>query len=317
MNSAAYVDEQNKVIKNKGIPCTDQCWELAKLTLGWPYIFGDRGEYCTPSKRSAVYAKHPDQQSCIDKCQVLRSKDQKANCDGCKWYPNGCKVRSYDCRGYTYWILLQIYGWKLQGSGATQQWNTASNWKAKGKISDGIPQDTLVCLFYKKKGTEKMAHTGLGYHGQTYECSNGVQYSATMNSKWEYWGVPACVEGDVPTPTPLPETKPTLRKGSTGPYVVECQEDLISLGYDVGPSGADGKYGTKTQAAVRAFQGDNGLKQDGICGPQTWAALDAAVGPQPEPGEVLYTVTIPHLRKADAEALVKEYSGATMTEERG
>ena len=42
------------------------------------------------------------------------------------------------------------------------------------------------------------------------------------------------------------------------------QKDLIKLGYDLGPDGADGYYGSYTKAAVRAFQRNNGLSVDGI-----------------------------------------------------
>ena len=72
-------------------------------------------------------------------------------------------------------------------------------------------------------------------------------------------------------------TKPTLRKGTSSPYVVECQEDLLKLGYDLAHYGADGKYGNITMREVKKFQKAQGLAVDGICGPKTWAALDAAV----------------------------------------
>lgn len=321
MNTAKYVDEQIQKLKSGGIPLSDAAWQAALLCVGWPYIFGDRGEYCTPAKRKAVYDKHGGE-SLISKCQVL--KETKASCSGCKWYPEGCRVRSFDCRGFTYWILLQIYGWKLQGAGATSQWNTESNWKAKGTI-DTIPEDTLVCLFKQDSKNKKvMAHTGLGYRGETCECSNGVQHFKTRDMKWTHWALPACVEGDVPPgpeptppgPDPDPEKKkPTLRRGSTGPYVVLLQRDLMSLGYDVGATGADGKYGAKTEAAVKAFQKDHPpLKADGICGPATWAAIDKALGPEPVPTET-WRVTIPGLTKEQAEELCGQWSGATMERE--
>ena len=319
MNSAEYVDQQIQILKDSGIPMSDAAWEAALLCVGWPYIYGDRGEYCTPQKRQAVHNKHPEQESLITKCQVLHG--DKDSCSGCKWYPGGKRVRSYDCRGFTYWILLQVYGWKLMGAGATSQWNNDDNWTAKGTI-DSIPEDQLVCLFYPAKDNpKKMAHTGFGYRGETVECSNGVQHFNSRNKKWTHWALPKCVSGDVPAPVPPdPEKRPTLRKGDTGIYVVELQEDMVELGYDLGSygpekDGVDGKFGASTEKAVKQFQQASGLKADGIVGPLTWAALDAAIGPEPEPAEDRYTVTIPHVTKAEAEGLCREWSGATMTKE--
>ena len=280
MNSASYVDEQIKVIKAKGIPRSDQAWELALLTVGWPYIFGDRGELCTPPKRQAVYNKHGGE-TLISKCQVL--KGSADSCSGCKWFPNGKRVRSYDCRGFTYWVILQIYGWKLQGSGCTAQWNNKANWKAQGNVADGIPQGVLVCLFYPKKDKPKtIEHTGLYFNGETVECSSCVQHKTKLDKKWTLWGVPACVDDDYPDPVPPEPVKPTLRRGSRGPYVVECQTDLIRLGYDVGKTGADGIFGKNTENGVKTFQKQhvdaqgNKLIADGIVGEKTWFALDQA-----------------------------------------
>lgn len=69
---------------------------------------------------------------------------------------------------------------------------------------------------------------------------------------------------------------PTIRRGATSDYVKELQEILITLGYNLGISGVDGKFGSKTQLAVRAFQKDKNLKVDGIVGKATWTALGAA-----------------------------------------
>jgi peptidoglycan hydrolase-like protein with peptidoglycan-binding domain len=46
------------------------------------------------------------------------------------------------------------------------------------------------------------------------------------------------------------------------------------LGYDLGS--VDGLFGPKTEKAVVAFQIDNSLEDDGVCGPKTWAKLDMA-----------------------------------------
>lgn len=56
--------------------------------------------------------------------------------------------------------------------------------------------------------------------------------------------------------------------------LTQAQQRLLALGYRLGPDGTpDGKFGERTQAAVRAFQGRNGLNQDGIIDTSTWRAL--------------------------------------------
>ena len=137
----------------------------------------------------------------------------------------------------------------------------------------------------------------------------------------------------------MPTSKPTLRKGSSGDYVKECQEILLKLGYNLGSYGADGKYGNKTVEAVKAFQRDRGLDADGVCGPKTWAALDAAGGDgtagsdtggytgsagssassaqnaNASASSAFYTVHIPKLQLYEAEAYVSSIPGAWMTKE--
>lgn len=65
-----------------------------------------------------------------------------------------------------------------------------------------------------------------------------------------------------------------LRRGSTGPNVVVIQTALnrISQNYPAIPKipSADGIFGSRTEAAVTAFQRIFGLTADGIVGPGTW-----------------------------------------------
>ena len=65
-----------------------------------------------------------------------------------------------------------------------------------------------------------------------------------------------------------------LRRGSTGPSVVVLQVALnrISQNYPAIPKipAADGVFGSRTEAAVVAFQQIFGLTADGIVGPGTW-----------------------------------------------
>jgi len=65
--------------------------------------------------------------------------------------------------------------------------------------------------------------------------------------------------------------RPTLRLGSSGNIVSELQGMLTLLGYFEDP--IDGRYQVTTETAVKAFQVDAGLTDDGIVGPATWAKL--------------------------------------------
>jgi len=69
--------------------------------------------------------------------------------------------------------------------------------------------------------------------------------------------------------------QPTLRRGSKGEAVKVLQDRLNKLGYNAGE--LDGSFGPQTEAAVKAFQRDHKLEQDGRVGPLTRAALEKAV----------------------------------------
>lgn len=64
-----------------------------------------------------------------------------------------------------------------------------------------------------------------------------------------------------------------LKKGSSGKDVKELQKTLIAIGYNLGKTGVDGKYGSKTTAAVKKYQKKQKLKVDGKVGKDTAHAL--------------------------------------------
>lgn len=65
-------------------------------------------------------------------------------------------------------------------------------------------------------------------------------------------------------------TMPLIKKGSKGSAVLQLQKMLNAKGYKLTE---DGDFGSKTEAAVKAYQKANGLEVDGEVGPITWAAL--------------------------------------------
>ncbi len=63
-----------------------------------------------------------------------------------------------------------------------------------------------------------------------------------------------------------------LEPGDEGPAVADVQQRLSQLGFSTGID-PEGSYHDGTRAAVEAFQYRRGLRVDGVCGSQTWAAL--------------------------------------------
>ena len=77
----------------------------------------------------------------------------------------------------------------------------------------------------------------------------------------------------------VPEYDPkhkTVRKGSEGQDVKDLQTDLNYFGYraDGEKLKVDGKFGAKTETALKVMQSDQKLEPDGVCGQLTWNRLD-------------------------------------------
>jgi len=273
MNTANQVTAIRDQMLAEGAKKPDIIRQVALACIGWPYVFGAWGEECSPSNRKRrIRDSHPTIKS---KCQVLSGR--QSDCAGCQWYPQDERVRMYDCRGFTAWLIRQV-GLDITGQGATSQYNTASNWMRRGKISE-MPD--VVCCVFRQKGTS-MEHTGMHIGGGVVvDCSVNVR-SVGMPG-WTHYAIPVGLYTE--EEIPMVVVKPTLRKGDSGDSVKELQERLNELGYDCGE--ADGKFGSKTLTAVKEFQRKHGLTDDGVVGRLTWAELVKASDPK----EPTYKVT--------------------------
>lgn len=70
------------------------------------------------------------------------------------------------------------------------------------------------------------------------------------------------------------EKDAVLKNGSSGPFVMELQRNLVTLGFDLK---VDGHFGDKTETDLRVFQKMNGLEVDGWAGPRTLDAIGKAI----------------------------------------
>lgn len=194
---------------------------------------------------------------------------------------------SWDCSGLTKAAVKLIgYVWV---HGATTQWLRGlgirdkgcsdlptwhSYWSDSGTI-DTMPMNKMCFLFNQDKArTDKlvMAHTGV-YDGRGNVIQAGGQYKGVSDKpinrkRWSHW---ATLKGADEVVT-----------GASGAEVKTVQQQLINLGYSLGSYGADGKYGPVTEAAVKAFQADNGLTVNGEWTDKEQAKYNALIVKPPE-----------------------------------
>ncbi|MBQ6721517.1 MAG: peptidoglycan-binding protein [Clostridia bacterium] len=259
----------------------------------WGYIWGQWGGTWTQAKQNAA------------------SREMTIKY-GSKWIGH----RVADCSGLFRWAYSELGEKIAHGSNSIfDRYCSAKGQLKKGKRTDGA--DLLPGTAVFTGDSKEHGHIGLFIgNGEVIEAAGteqGVIKSKVTATKWTWWGELKALSypGRETSETPSEPTaeRPTLRRGSKGEFVTMLQTELIRLGYALPKYGADGDFGNETLAALKAFQQDNGLNDDGVCGPKTWEKLEDAKPMQ------LYTVTIPHLPKHEAEALVKNYKESKMMEE--
>jgi hypothetical protein len=275
------------------------------LSEKWGYIWGTAGENWTAAKQ-----KELEKTTDSDRAQGRKY--------GSKWI--GHKVA--DCSGLFSWAFKQLGGYMYHGSDTMfRKYCTETGELKKGKRADGqeLEPGSAVFVWNGKKYGHVGLYIGNGTVIEAMGTQNGVTTSKITATKWTHWGELKGVtyDGSVPAADPadpaednVTKWRPTIRKGSKGTVVREMQEMLDKLGYSLGICGIDGDYGTATAAAVRAFQSDNRLVTDGVCGPMTWDALEKAIGQIEQPpaeSEKVYAVIISGLDKTQAETIAANY----------
>ena len=229
----------------------------------WGYIWGTSGEKWTETKQREL-----EKTTDSDRAQGRKY--------GSKWI--GHTVA--DCSGLFSWAFRKLGGTMYHGSDTMyRKWCTDKGELKKGKRMDGrmLKPGTAVFVW----NGSRYSHVGL-YVGdntviEAMGTINGVTTTKVTAGKWTHWGE---LQGVDYSDNPGVKTQnsempmegknwPTLRRGSKGNSVRECQTLLEKAGYSVGPCGIDGDFGRATLAAVKAFQSDHGLVVDGIVGPVT------------------------------------------------
>ena len=139
---------------------------------------------------------------------------------------------------------------------------------AKGKTHTGTDGAGHVAVVEEIKSDGSIITSESGY-GAKNPFWTQHRYRESGN-----WGQSSAYRflGFICQPTVQSSPSRAIRKGDTGAEVELMQARLHALGY-LRKSEIDGDFGKITLGAVCAFQLENGLAVDGICGPLTKAKL--------------------------------------------
>lgn len=222
------------------------------------------------------------------------------------WYSDNPFYKSgYGLPNCTCYAFGRFY--ELTGSKPRLSWGNAEDWY--GYTADGYKRGQtpkLGAIICWRKGVAGNNADGAG-HVAVVEKINADGSIVTSNSAWKgtrfytqtlakpyALGSAYTLQGFIYPPVEFEEEKPKeqtptanqgkwartinvpvreLYAGTKGSDVKVLQRLLICLGYDLGSYGADGDFGAKTTAAVKAYQKAKGLSADGIVGVNTWKAL--------------------------------------------
>lgn len=220
------------------------CFQQA-LDEKWGYILGTAGQTWTAQDQAAT-------------------DNDMAKKYGSRWV--GKKVA--DCSGLFAWAFKRLGGSIYHGS------NTI--WKSyltdKGTLTSSTKLIPGMAVFKVRNGNDRY-HIGLHIgEGRVIE-AKGTPYGVVESrvSEWHEWGLLKGVSYSGIEPA---ASRQTLRKGDIGEDVTDAQKLLLQRGYSLGDYGADGKFGSATETAVRQFQAACKIQQDGIIGPDTWRYLE-------------------------------------------
>lgn len=226
-------------------------------------------------------------------------------------------------------------GWRVQPANKPGFASPGNSWhegvpvesKANALAIDTVPASSWDAMEAElaRFGLRSFRHVNNEpWHIQLIEIPAGRKYATTL-PPIKTWNLPQIGTGGGEPTTPTPPTtttnydpapQPTLKEGSSGPEVVDLQNQCNFWGWgDVGK--ADGQFGPRTKAAVQEMQTVLKLTSDGIYGPQSAKALqsflkgmsglaggDQSGGTQPDngsykPGDRTLKVQTPKMRGSD------------------
>lgn len=277
--------------------------------VGHPYWYGTCGYKATSSLLSSKTNQYPSHYTAARKSRYQKDiANKEVVCDcigGAKGYAwSGGGESMLSAIGTDNKVSSKYGSNGCPDKGANGMFTYAKSKGCSWGTIDTLPEVPGLALY---KDGHAGYYVGNGYAVEWQGFNYGCVKTVVANRPWTHWyALPFIDYGDADLTTVVTVAEITLgsrllQNGSSGTDVAEMQKLLIQLGYDVGSTGADGKFGKNTETGLKAFQKKAGVKVDGKYGDNTHAALMAAVSDQ-ESGQ-----------QPDVQPAEKEPEGATET----
>lgn len=249
----------------------DEALKIYNMSPKAGYIWGTKGVLWTQKRQDA-----------------LNKTTDSDRANGRKYGKKWIGHYVWDCSG-----LTSYCGEKLGLSyhhGSNSSYNYDCQKKGKLTSKTDLPVGAWVYTGTDAKKPHIGVYTGNGMVTEASGTINGVIQTKLHGGKWKYWGLGKGITFDfIPgesssstssvtetpsqsssTSTNIASKYPTIRRGSKGEIVTQCQDLLSKDGYDLE---VDGIFGPITEKRVKEFQKKHKLVVDGIVGPKTWTEL--------------------------------------------
>jgi len=243
-------------------------------------------EYCISKKYSTKWSKNSCVPTYAEENEGSITTDGSYRIGENYYYPNGdvlnkkaVKIGTYQCIDGEPKITPIVTTQQTQTSTTTGTWQSCVTSRKDIKYNENKTTATYT------SSVENVGNVTLNING-TFTATgsrfpNGGVWSCSATGKIFLDSVKSSQQTNTQT-KPKFEWKTTLatpdnvengevvKIGMYGSIVKQIQQLLTNSGYKVK---IDGKFGNQTKNMVMKFQGDMGLKKDGLVGPNTWKKL--------------------------------------------
>lgn len=253
--------------------------EFCEKFVGRPYWYGTCVYACTQDRynsKSKQYPSHYTSGRTAKYKQHIAAKEVCADCigmiKGYAWTNGGDSV--FESIGTGSKIINKYQSNNCPDKSANGMFSYVKSQGMEWGTIDTIPEIPGIAVRYDG---HVGVYVGNGYVVEERGFNYGCQKTKLKDRKWLHWyKLPWINYGEGSGSISRELGDRLLKKGMKGDDVAELQTLLTQLGFL--DDKIDGDFGSKTDAAVKAFQEAQGLEVDGEYGEKSHKALMAAIG---------------------------------------